>query len=33
MASNGRIQSEQQIVEDEKENEFWIICGILEFWL
>jgi len=33
MASSDRIHSEQQIVEDEKESDFWIIYGILEFWL
>ena len=33
MASNDRILSEQQIVEDEKGRDFWIIYAILEFWL
>jgi len=33
MASNDRIIGEEQIVKDEKEREFWIIYGILEFWL
>jgi hypothetical protein len=33
MESNDRMISEQQIVGDEKESDFWIIYGILEFWL
>jgi hypothetical protein len=32
-ASNYRMLSEQKIAEDVKESHFWVIYGILEFWL